>query len=310
MAHAVVLSLHAQGAEVHMLAPEWVTGVVERMAEVAKLHVYPTRHGSLDLNMRMRCASRLREEAFDCAIVLPNSIKSALVPFLARIPKRIGFFGEWRWFLLTDIHKQRPEMTGLVDRYAALIGDDIRRPKLVTCRETLMACVERLQLDIERPVIGLCIGSENGTVKRWPQERFAELARKLSQRGFDTWILGGVNDVEQARFIERESPAINLVGRVTIPEAVDLIAAACAVVTNDTGLMHVAAAIGTPLVAVYGATLPEWAPPLTDHAVVLETQIDCRPCGVLDCPLGHFECLTRIGTDRALEGLGALGILE
>lgn len=310
MAHTVVSALHAEGAEIHVLAPEWVAGIVERMAEVARLHVYPARHGHLDLAMRMRVASRLRGEAFDRAIVLPNNMKSALIPFLARIPRRIGFLGEMRWFLLTDVRGKEPGMPGLAQRYAALAGGEMRRPRLVVSREASIACARRLQLDTKRPAIGLCIGSEYGGSKRWPAQRFAELSRELSRRGFDAWIFGGVNDGESARLIEEQSPAINLVGRISLPEAIDLMAATRGVVTNDTGMMHVAAAIGTPLVAVYGATLPEWAPPLTDAAVVLETPIECRPCHRPECPLGHLECLMRIGADRVIEGLGALRIVD
>jgi heptosyltransferase-2 len=237
--------------------------------------------------------------------VLPNSWKSALIPFLARIPRRTGYVGEGRYVLLNDRRRLAAKaMPRLVDRFAALAGSARVRvptppaPVLVPDAANRTAAVEAMRLRTSAPVAVLCPGAEYGPAKRWPIEHFAALVGKLLAAGFQLWLIGSPNDRKVAAEVMRRLGAIaderrvrDLTGRTDLGAAIDLLSLASVVVSNDSGLMHAAAAVGVPLVALFGSSSPMYTPPLSPSARIAKIDIECSPCFKRECPLGHFRCM-------------------
>ncbi len=288
--------------EISVLAPDWSAPLLRRMPEVIAVLSNPFSHGEFNWAARRALGRRLASADFLRAYVLPNSWKSALIPFFAGIPVRIGYQGEARYFLLNRrMQCDERAMPRLVDRYAALAAIE---PMAETPRPQLQSSVDqqrtaRIALGLplgSAPVI-FCPGAEYGPAKRWPARHFADLARRLVDQaaGVDlpVWLLGSAKDVEVGNEISSLSNgiAINLCGRTNLEQAIDLIAAARLVVSNDSGLMHVAAALDRPLLALYGSSSPGYTPPLSAQAKILDRQLACSPCFKRECPLGHLDCL-------------------
>jgi heptosyltransferase-2 len=264
------------------------------MPEVDEVIPVPFRHGALQLGSRWKLGRALRERQYAEAIVLPNSWKSALVPLLAGIPVRTGYVGEARYGLLNVLHR-KPDRR-MREHYARLAegpGNEARAALSVTCLRTddAEAAVTRAKFDLREPYAVLCPGAEYGPAKRWPY--FAELAKRLP---IPTVLLGSKNDAGAAEGIGGK----NLVGKTTLDEAIDLIAGAQYVVTNDSGLMHVAAALGRPLIALFGSSSPEKTPPSSNSARVVWLKPECSPCFARECPLGHFRCMREMTVDHVL----------
>jgi heptosyltransferase-2 len=264
------------------------------MPEVAEVITAPFRHGALQLRERWRLGRSLRSRAYDQAIVLPNTWKSALVPFFADIPLRSGYVGESRYGLLNLVYEKKSDPMML--RYARLSeppgtepAQPLPRPALRVAPEEIAAV--KAKFGVQSPYVALCPGAEYGPAKRWPY--FADLAKKIYRHKA---VLGSAADAEAARDIE----GTNLVGMTSLDEAIVLIAGASAVVSNDSGLMHVAAALGRPQVALFGSSSPEHTPPQSDAARVLWLRLECSPCFARECPLGHFRCMRDISVDRVL----------
>ncbi len=311
MAHTLVPARTASGAEVHFLAPAATVALATRMPDVAVVHGIRTRHGRLDLGERWAVAMRLRRLGFDQAIVLPGSFKAALTPFLADIPRRTGFRGECRFGLLNDMRPLDAEgLPRLVDRFAALADVSPGCPRLRSDAGSRQRLLEKHGLRTDRPVIALCPGAEYGSAKRWPTVSFAELARDCAEAGARVWMFGGPGDVHRAAEIAANSPAVPLAGKTSLADAVDLLSAASAVVANDSGLLHVAAALRRPVVAVYGSSSPAFTPPLAERAAIVERELACRPCFQRECPLGHRNCLQGIPSQRVFAALRELGAFD
>ena len=283
--------------EIDALAPPWVAPLLERMPEITRVIDSPFRHGGLDWPTRRRIGEQLRSEFYDQAIVLPNSWKSALVPFYAKIKKRTGYRGEGRYFLLNDIHKldtvKHPE---LVQRYTALAGplDGSKlEARLQSSREQQIAALTAHGLNADAQPVIFCPGAEYGPAKRWPAEYYAELAQQYGTTENPVLLLGSPKDAPVGDEIVTQSKgtARNLAGKTSLFEAIDLLAAARLVVSNDSGLMHVAAALQRPQVALYGSSSPEYTPPMNDKAKIISLGIECSPCFERVCPLGHFKCM-------------------
>ena len=288
------------GARIDMLAPPWVAPVARRMPEVAEVIEAPLRHGPLQLRARWRLGRSLRPRAYDQAIVLPNTWKSALVPFFADIPLRSGFVGESRYGLLNLTYKKKAEPMRLhYARLAEAPGVEPRQPLPEPRLHVAVDEISRVQekFGLSQPYVVLCPGAEYGPAKRWPY--FAELAARLDAAAV---LLGSANDLEAARGVG----GANLVGRTTLDEAVALIAGARAVVSNDSGLMHVAAALGRPQVALYGSSSPQHTPPANAAARVLWLHVDCSPCYRRECPLGHFKCMREMSAEMVFSELKAV----
>ena len=285
-----------------VLAPPWTAPVLERMPEVDAVIHNPFRHGELKVFARRRLGLALRARAYDRAIVLPNSLKSALPPFFAAIPVRTGYRGEMRSGVLNDVRQlDEKRLPLLVERFAALaepagapLPRPVPRPRLRSDDALRTRALARLGLSGGAPIVALCPGAEYGEAKRWPPEHFAALARRVRAAGAAVWLLGSPNDSSIGAEIARAAATegvVDLCGKTTLGEAIDLIAMATAVVTNDSGLMHVAAALGRPLVALYGSSSPAYTPPLAPQARVLTLGLPCSPCFERTCPLGHTRCL-------------------
>ena len=289
--------------EIDVVAPPWCGPVYARMRGIARIIDAPAAHGEFALRQRRRLGIALRERGYSRAYVLPNTWKSALVPWFARIPVRIGYVGEARHGLLTQPRRlDTRAMPQLVTRYAALAspaGTSPREPPapvLVPNAANLAAAMNAMALDRSHDVAILCPGAEYGPAKRWPVEYFADLARRLRADGQAIWILGSPNDAPVAAAIiaalgETALPVRDLTGRTDLGTAIDLMSVASIVVSNDSGLMHAAAAVRAPLVALFGSSSPAYTPPLSDTARIARIDIVCSPCFERECPLGHFRCM-------------------
>lgn len=310
MAQPLFARLHARypGLQLDAMAPRWVAPVLLRMAEITEVIDNPFGHGQLSLKARWRLARQLAARHYDAVYVLPNSLKSALVPFLAGIPRRVGFTGESRYGLINVRHHlDKQALPLMVERFAQLaeapgqpLENSIFRPKI---RSTAAEQQQTLaELAIERParVAAFCPGAEYGPAKRWPAAHFAQLARRLADDGYAIWLFGSPKDHAVADEISRLAPGLcrNLCGATTLTQAVDLLAMTDLVVCNDSGLMHVAAALDRPIVALYGSSSPGFTPPLSDQAAILSLNLECSPCFKRECPLGHLDCLNKLSPEQ------------
>ncbi len=312
MAQPLFARLHARhpGLQLDALAPRWVAPVLQRMGEIGEVIDSPFGHGQLALKPRWRLARQLAARQYDAVYVLPNSLKSALIPFLAGIPQRIGFTGESRYGLINIRHTlDKAALPLMVERFAQLAeipGGALERPvSYPRIRSTAGERQKTLdELGLERPqrVVAFCPGAEYGPAKRWPAAHFAALATKLAERGYAIWLFGSPKDHAVAEEIAALAPGLcrNLCGSTSLAQAVDLLALADLVVCNDSGLMHVAAALDRPLVTLYGSSSPGFTPPLSNQADILSLHLECSPCFKRECPLGHLDCLTRLTPEMVL----------
>ena len=285
---------------IDVLAPGWSLPIVARMPEIRAAIDAKTGHGELGLTKRRHIGRELRGR-YERAIVLPRSAKAALVPWFARIPKRTGFRGESRYWLINDMRPFDPDVLDqTVKRFVALglqPGEtlpDIPFPMLKVDAENQRVVIERLNLATDRPVTAFMPGAEYGPAKCWPLSQFAELARMLENSGHRIWILGSDKDYAAGAAIAAESDAVNICGATSLADVIDLLAYAKHAVSNDSGLMHIAAAVGPHTHAIYGSSSPEFTPPLTKRRTVHWLHLECSPCFERECPLGHLRCLRDI----------------
>ena len=312
-----VIKKEADPGEISVLAPPWSEPILERMPEVDRSIEMPIGHGVLHLGLRRKIARSIRRYHFDQAIILPGSLKSALIPWLAGIPRRTGFVGEQRWGLLNDIRKlDRKRMPMNIQRYVFLGLDkdhpvigELPRPSLQVDENALEATLNRFKLDLNQPVVAFCPGAEYGPAKRWPPRYFAEVARKKISQGWQVWLFGSENDRKTTEEINAlsEGGCIDLAGRTSLGEVVDLMSVVKYVVTNDSGLMHIGAATGSHVIAIYGSSGMEFTPPLTDKCSILSLGLSCSPCFKRECPLQHMNCLNQLSPDRVLDCIGQPG---
>ncbi len=323
MAQSLFRQLKADhpGNEISVMAPAWARPLLQRMPEVGASLASPFQHGELNWPERRRIGRALRGRDYTHAIVLPNSFKSALIPFHARIPARIGWRGEWRDPLLTDCRRlDKRKLPLMAQRFVALarpagsvVDFDWPKPKLRTRPEELERACSRLGLHRQSPILALCPGAEFGPAKQWPASAHIELANRYLRRGWQVWLFGSGKDRAIAAEITAgiasglKADCQDLTGRTSLPEAVDLLSAAAVVVSNDSGLMHIAAALDKPLAAIYGASSPEFTPPLADKVELFVSGIECHPCFQRECPYGHLRCLTELRPRMVAEAVDRLG---
>jgi len=318
LAQPLFKRLHAKHAQLalHVLAPAWTLPLLRRMPEVAEVIASPFGHGELKLRARLRLARELAQRRYDQAIVLPNAFKSALIPRLADIGLRTGYVGELRQVLLNDTRRLDPQaLPQMAERFAHLAdapGHPLARPlpalALASSPAQRAATLAQLGLALERPVACLCPGAEYGPAKRWPVAHFASLATRLDASGHQVWLIGSPKERALGEQITQAAGqrCRNLCGDTDLEAAVDLLACAQLVVSNDSGLMHVAAALHRPLIALYGSSSPGFTPPLSPSAQVLKLDLPCSPCFARECPLGHFDCMRRLTPEAVLERASAL----
>lgn len=309
-----LLKLHDPTSQIDVLAPAFSLPLVARMPEISSAIAMPIGHGSLQLRKRYQLGKTLRDRKYDQAIVLPNSFKSALIPLFAHIPKRTGWLGEWRYLILNDARRlDKLRYPLMIERFMALalqkketLPSVYPLPALNISNETQQQVLAAHQLETPKnPVLALCPGAEFGSSKRWPENYFAEVANQKLNQGWDVWIFGSPKESPIAEIILRETQnrCINFVGKTRLEEAIDLLSLSTAVVSNDSGLMHIAAALQKPLVALYGPTSAEFTPPLHEKAKILTLTLECQPCFQRECPLKHHRCMKELTPQLVIETL-------
>lgn len=290
---------------IDVAAPAWTLPLLARMPEVNRGIALPFKHGQLGLFERIKFGKSLRNAAYDQAILLTNSLKSAILPFAANIPLRTGFVGEMRYGLLNDIHKlDKAKLPRTVDRFVALsqaetkeLNTLIQNPALIANKANALATLEKL--NIAPPtgkVLGLCPGAEFGEAKRWPIEYYAEVANDALQKGWQVWLFGSEKDLPVTQKINQlcQHQCVDFGGKTKLGEAIDLMSLCDTFVSNDSGLMHVAAALNKKVIAIYGSSNPHHTPPMSAKAVIEYLALSCSPCFKRECPLLHLNCLKQI----------------
>ncbi len=302
---------------IDIIAPKHSGPLADRMPEIRNFIELPLGHGELGLKIRYQIAKGLRGEHYDQAIVLPNSFKSALIPFFAKIPKRTGWVGEMRYGLLNDarpLDKQKYPL--MIERFAALaypknhkLPEQLPWPTLTTQAADVEQALAKQNLEkSQQRILALCPGAEFGPAKRWPAEHFAQLASTMLQQGWQVWLFGSPKEQPQADIIQRETQnqCVDLIGKTSLADAIDLMACGSAVVSNDSGLMHIAAALEKPLVVMYGSSSPGFTPPLSKQVRVITLSLECSPCFKRVCPLEHLKCLQDLPPQQVITSLQEL----
>jgi heptosyltransferase-2 len=306
--HSVVKVLNELYPErpVDVLATTLCAPLADYMPGIRQAIVWDLPRGRLALAEQSALAARLKREGYGNALVMPRTWKSALAPFLAGIPGRTGFFGEARFFLLNDVRWGERRLPRMVDRCAMLAlpsGADQPPswplPELTVPAASHAAWRQSRGLDSDaRPIVALAPGAV-GPSKRWSAGAYAALTRRLLADGASVWVLGGPAEKALAGEIIGDTAARDLTGP-DLRDAILALASATAAISNDSGLLHVAAALGTPTVGIFGPTSPwHWAP-LNPLAATVETAstLECRPCHKPVCRLGHHNCMREIGVDQ------------
>jgi len=289
-------------AMIDVLAPAWTFSLLSCMQEVNQAIEMPITHGELKLGARYQLAKKLRANQYDQAIVLPNSFKSALIPLFAGIPKRTGWLGEFRHFILNDarrLNKKRYPL--MIEQYMALglepnqpLPSSYPYPEFTVAKAAQEAVLAKLKpLWRGRPVLALGAGAAFGSAKRWPEEYFAEIANQKLAEGWDIWLFGSEGDRPITNKIMQmtDQACENISGRTVLSETIALLSLVSGVLTNDSGLMHMAAALKKPIIALYGPTSPSFTPPLAADASILKLNLACQPCFARECPLEHHRCM-------------------
>jgi heptosyltransferase-2 len=319
--------------QIDVLAPAWSFPLLDRMPEVSNAIAMPLLHGQFGLLDRVSLGRSLRANNYQLAIVLPNSWKSALIPYFANIPIRTGYIGECRWVLLNDARKlDKALLTMTVQRFVALglpntapLPPEYLIPKLVINRDQQQVVIDKFKLNsnfvgrvsdsvtrhietenhTSTKILALCPGAEYGAAKRWPASFYAEVAQQKIAQGWQVWLFGSDKDKEAAAEINSavSGTCLDFTGRTSLDEAVDLMSLVNVVVSNDSGLMHVAAALDKKTIALYGSSDPAFTPPLNAKAQVITLNLACSPCFKRECPLGHTRCLTDIKPQQVLDSI-------
>ena len=322
MAQPLFIALKQQYPDVviDVLAPAWSLPLIERMPEVRKGIDMPLGHGKVGLKARYQLGKQLRAEQYTHAITLPNSFKSALIPFWANIPHRIGWRGEMRYGLLNDLRQlDKRQYPLMVARFVALAypfnpvqPSDLPVPALRVDHKKIPDVKQAYLLSSTAPVLALCPGAEFGPSKQWPADHYAEVAKQMIDRNWQVWIFGSAKDravaeqIKQTLSEKQQSQCHILAGETTLADAIDLMSCANAVVSNDSGLMHIAAALNRPLVAVYGSTSAEHTPPMNSRCITLTESLDCQPCFKRHCPLEHTDCMKQLQPHRVITAIEKL----
>ncbi len=308
------------GINIDVLTPLWSDGLLKRMPEVRHIILHTLKHGQFAWQERRRIGLELRSHAYQQAIVLPSSWKSALIPFFANIPKRTGYIGEMRYGLLNDMRQlDKSILPRTIERFVALglpfdsptKDRQIPNPRLLPA--SIENALQRLKLKYpRRPILALCPGAEYGPAKCWPMEYYVTCAKQKIAEGWEVWIFGSYKDISLGAEIQvlGGNNCISLCGKTTLPEAVDLLSLASAVITNDSGLMHVAAALDKNIIALFGSSNPKMTPPLSNRAHILSLALKCSPCYQRFCPKKHLKCLRDIKPTEVLKAFDTLKIKD
>ena len=305
------LKIDQPDCEITVAAPAWTLPLLERMPEVTHAIALPFKHGDLALRERFKLGRELTKQGFTQAILLTNSLKSAILPWAARIPIRTGFKGEMRYGLVNDMRQlDKTVLKKTVERFVALglkkntkLPEQVPQPVLLAHREHAHALLTKFDIpQTQQPVLGLCPGAEYGEAKRWPAKYYAEVATHALNQGWQVWLFGSEKDKQVTATIQHltQQRCVDLAGNTKLGEAIDLMSLCHTVISNDSGLMHVAAALDKKLIAVYGSSDPKHTPPMHPQAVIEYLALECSPCFERTCPLGHLNCLKQMLPERMI----------
>lgn len=306
---------------IDVAAPAWTLPLLERMSEVSNKIALPFKHGEFAFFERIRFGWSLRNQGYTQAIVLTNSFKSALLPWAANIKRRTSYLGEMRYGLINDIRPlDRTRLKKTVERFVNLgidkeqaLPTTIPIPTLISNKENALLALEKLgSTQSNSKILGLCPGAEYGEAKRWPAEYYAEVANAALNKGWQVWLFGSEKDIPVTTAINQKTQnrCLDLGGKTTLGEAIDVMSLCDTVISNDSGLMHVAAALDKKLIAIYGSSDPQHTPPMHPKAVIKYLSLDCSPCFKRECPLGHLNCLNNIKPVQILEHVIATNTLS
>ena len=311
---------------IDVLASPWSAGLLSCMPEVRNCIDMPIGHGELALMKRYKLGKSLRGK-YSQAIVLPNSLKSALVPFWAKIPILTGYIGEQRWLFMNDTRRLDKKLLPMtVQRFVSLAESSCARsnynpntnkyrapkidfpiPELVITSEQVANTLSKLELlKPEQPLLVIAPGAEYGAAKRWPANYFAEVIENRVADGCQVWLIGSDKDAPITQQITKSlgdqtiKNCLDFAGKTNLIDALALLSLADQVISNDSGLMHVAAALGRKVLVIYGSSDPGFTPPLSDNAEVMQLDLECSPCFKRTCPYGHTKCLTDLTPDMIL----------
>ncbi|MES2206426.1 MAG: lipopolysaccharide heptosyltransferase II [Pseudomonadota bacterium] len=302
--------------QIDILTPITCEAVWQHIAGIHQVFVHGLKHSKLYVREILEWGRRFRG-CYDHAVILPNSFKSALIPWLANIPLRTGYVGEFRYGLLNDWHHlDKEKLPKWVDRCYALVsskqieGVSIEKnieqplvaPRLIANHAIQKMLIEKFfltdALSNGHFIVAICPGAEFGSAKQWPLHHWQTLARSFIKKQYTVWVMGGPKEVEIGNTLVETVPGVlSFCGLTTLGEAIDLLAFAHLVVANDSGLLHIAAALGRATIGLYGSTPSEYAPPIArweGQTKVMEVNLECRPCKQRECPLGHKKCLELI----------------
>ena len=302
-----VIKDHYPKSKLHVASPIWTVPLVSRMPEVDKAIALPFSHGEFNLTKRYQLGKSLKAEDYTQAIVLTNSFKSALIPFFANIPKRTGFLGEMRFGLINDRIKKDKSLYRTVDQFLALAP---KNKNVITSLSTHLISkpnqarkLLKSKLKPSDKVLGIAPGAEYGEAKRWPIEYFAKVAIEAIENNWKVILLGSSNDHDLGKSLERltKNKVINLIGKTTLEEVIDVMSLCNTFLSNDSGLMHVAASLGIKQIAIFGSSDPKKTPPLSRHAKSIYLGLSCSPCFERTCPLQHTNCLKNIKPEEIIK---------
>jgi heptosyltransferase-2 len=317
LAQSLFISLKQQNpnCQIDVAAPAWTLPLLERMPEITHAIALPFKHGEFAFWERIRFGKSLRNASYTQAIILTNSLKSAFLPFAANIPRRTSFLGEMRYGLINDICPlDRAKLPRTVDRFVTLglannvdLPNKLPNPKLIANHKNALATL--VKIGHQKPshkVLGLCPGAEYGEAKRWPIEYYAEAAEAALAKGWEVWIFGSEKDISYTQKINQltENRCLDLGGKTKLDEAIDLMDLCDTVISNDSGLMHVAAALDKNLIAIFGSSTPHHTPPMSDKSHIEYLGLPCSPCFERTCPLKnpdeHMQCLKKITPESVI----------
>tara|TARA_B100001173_G_scaffold118807_1_gene103089 strand:- start:3818 stop:4834 length:1017 start_codon:yes stop_codon:yes gene_type:complete len=307
-------------SKIEVLSPNWSIAILERMEEVSRSITSPFNHGELKIKARFNFAKQLREEGYERAIIMTNSLKSSLIPFFAKIPVRTSWLGEMRFGLINDLRsKEKRNYPLMVEQFAKLSinpSEDLNKtlpyPSLRIDSHNLKEQLINLGIDFEKPSIAICPGAEFGPAKKWPSDYYAEICNEYLSNSWNVLVFGSHNDqitgntIQEAIDKEFSNHFFNLIGKTSLVDVIDLLSHCKKAVTNDSGLMHIAAAVDTPLVAVYGPSSPQFTPPLIHNHVVLKKSKGFVKTREGSEDHGYHESLIAIKPSEVLDALNSL----
>lgn len=314
----ITLKQYHSNCQIDVAAPAWTLPLLERMPEVTNAIALPFKHGEFAFWERIRFGKSLRKDDYTQAIILTNSLKSAILPFAAKIPRRTSFLGEMRYGLINDIRRlDRAKLPRTVDRFVTLglaknidLPYKLSNPRIIANHKNAIASLNKLgHTKPSHKVLGLCPGAEYGEAKRWPIEYYAEAAKAALAKNWEVWIFGSEKDVPYSQKINQltENRCLDLGGKTKLGEAIDLMALCDTVISNDSGLMHVAAALDKNLIAIFGSSTPHHTPPMSERSHIKYLGLHCSPCFERSCPLKnpeeHMQCLKKITPESVINSI-------